>query len=155
MNQVAILDDNETWSFALAYVLEQYGFVVTVFSDPSRFLKVADQFDLALIDFSIVPRRYQRDLNGAQVVCEVVEQLESPPILVLISSFFIDGVLADAICPAADACLSKGIGIQRLIMEVEQLLAKREKTVAPNAAGSRLRGASAQSSRLVSSERQA
>ncbi|HEY9880471.1 MAG TPA: response regulator [Leptolyngbyaceae cyanobacterium] len=126
MNRIAILDDNETWSFALAYVLEQNGFAVSVFSDPSRFLKVANRFDLALIDFSIVPRRYQRDMNGAQVVCEVVEQLDSPPVLVLISAFFIEGVLAEAICPAADTCLSKGMGIHGLIAEVERLLAERQ-----------------------------
>lgn len=156
MNRVAIVDDNEAWSFALAYVLEQHGFAVTFFSDPSRFLRAADQFDLALIDFSIVPRRYQRDMNGAQVICEVIDQIESPPLLVLISAFFIEGDLVETICPSADACLSKSIGIQGLITEVERLISERRKAAYASVESSfQLQAVPSPSSQLVGSERQA
>lgn len=130
MNQIAIIDDNETWRFVLAHYLRQRGFEVETFADPSQFLKSAHEFDLALVDFCIAPRRHQLDINGAELICKVKAQFDVPPLLVLVSSFFTDDILevAEAACPEADAYLSKSLGLDGLEKELKVLLAARTKT---------------------------
>jgi FixJ family two-component response regulator len=34
MNSIAIVDDNEAWSFTLGFFLQQHGFQVSSFSNP-------------------------------------------------------------------------------------------------------------------------
>lgn len=124
MYKIAVIDDNEAWCFIVATFLREQGFEVSTYSDSSAFLQDAEQFDLALIDFSIPPRRYQKNTDGPDVINLVKERLERPPLLVLISAFFTKEVLngAEDLCPQADAYLSKSIGLQGILQHVEQLL---------------------------------
>ncbi|HEY9625031.1 MAG TPA: response regulator, partial [Crinalium sp.] len=88
MYHLAIIDDNETWCFVLALRFRQAGYRVSTFMDADAFLREADQFDLVLVDFSMPTPRYQRDVNGPELICTVKQRLSNPPLLVLISGFF-------------------------------------------------------------------
>lgn len=127
MYHLAIVDDNETWCFVLALRLQQQGYAVSTFTDAQTFLRQVDQFDLALVDFSIPAPRHQHDVDGAEVICQVKQQCHTPPILVLISSFFTEGLLNDAasVCLEADAVLSKQTDTTELFEQIRQLLANR------------------------------
>jgi CheY-like chemotaxis protein len=134
MSHLAIVDDNESWSFVAALRLRQQGYEVSTFTDPYTFLRQAEQFDLALIDFSLPPRRYEIEIDGPSVIERVKQRLTHPPLLVLISSYFTEDILQQAsdICPEADAVLSKQIDSNSLIKKVEQLLATRNPSGFPD-----------------------
>jgi CheY-like chemotaxis protein len=127
MYRIAIVDDNETWCFVLALRLQQQGYAVSTFTDTQAFLREADQFDLVLVDYLIPTPRYQRGMDGPEVICKVKHQLEHPPKLVLISSFFLKDWVNDAmdICPEADAILSKQIKLPDLFSQIQHLLEGR------------------------------
>lgn len=130
MYKIAVIDDNEAWCFVVAAFFREQGFEVATFSDSSAFLQYAeqaqgaDQVDLALVDFSIPPRRYQKNTDGPDVIRQLKERLETPPLLVLISAFFTEEILSDVedLCPQADAFLSKSTGLQGILQQVKQLL---------------------------------
>lgn len=125
MYHIAIVDDNETWCFVLALRLQQQGYAVSTFTDPQMFLREVDRFDLVLVDFSIPTPRYQRGMDGPELICQAKHQLDNPPLLVLISSFFTKDLLAHAndICPEADAVMSKQTDLTGIFSKIEQLLA--------------------------------
>jgi DNA-binding response OmpR family regulator len=127
MHRIAIVDDNETWCFVLALRLQQQGYAVSSFTNAQAFLREADQFDLVLIDFSIPAPRYQRDMDGPEVICQVKRQLDNPPVLVLISGFFTNTMLRSAatICPEADAIFSKQVELNDLFAHIRRLLSGR------------------------------
>jgi DNA-binding response OmpR family regulator len=127
MNHLAIVDDNESWCFVLSLHLRQQGYVVSTFTDAHAFLREVEQFSLVLIDFSIPTPLYQTSLDGPELICEVKRRFNKPPILVLISSFFTDDLLdrVEDICPEADAILSKQTELNQLLVQIEQLLDRR------------------------------
>ncbi len=127
MYRIAIVDDNETWCFVLAHLLRQEGYEVATFTDTYNFLREARYFDLALIDFLIPPRRHQTGTDGPDLIVKLKQQLAHPPILALISSFFLEDCLPQIsdLCPQADAYLSKGMAATKLLQEIKQLLADR------------------------------
>lgn len=127
MYQLAIVDDNEAWCFALALQLEQQGYAVSTFTDVSTFLRRVAQFDVVLVDFSMPTPRYQRRMDGPEVIYQVKQQVDNPPLLVLVSSFFTLDLLKDAasICPEADAVFSKQIETAKLLNQIQQLLSRR------------------------------
>lgn len=135
MYRLAIVDDNETWSFVAALRLRQQRYEVSTFADPHAFLRQAEQFDLALIDFSLPPRRYEIEIDGPGLIARVKQRFANPPLLVLISSYFTEDILQQAtdICAEADAVLSKQTDSTSLIQQVEQLLATRQPRQLPNA----------------------
>jgi CheY-like chemotaxis protein len=124
MYSIAIVDDNEAWCFTLGFFLRQHQFSVSSFNAPDVFLKQAHHFDLALIDFSIPVRRFQREVDGPSLIARIKRQLSHPPLLVLISAYFTQEVLTHPhdICPEADAYLSKSAGLEEILQCVEQLL---------------------------------
>lgn len=127
MRQVAIIDDNEAWCFALAYCLEQQGFSVRTFQDPFQFIPVADQFDLALVDFCIPSKRYRKEMDGADLICELKGSSDRPPLLVLMSAFFTPDILQsiEDVCPSADAFISKISGLNSILLSVDQIISTR------------------------------
>nr|WP_290225735.1 response regulator [Trichocoleus desertorum] len=127
MYQIAIVDDNESWCFILATRLRQHQYAVSTFTDTDLFLNQADQFDLALIDFSMPPRRYQIDTDGPDVIRKLKQRLDNPPLVILISSFFTEDILNDVaeLDLQADAYLSKSVKSVDLLQEMERLLATR------------------------------
>ncbi len=126
MYHLAVVDDNESWCFVVANLLRQQGYIVSTYTDVSEFLRHAAKFDLALVDFSMPSRYYQRGMDGPDVIRTLKQHLNNPPFLVLISSFFNDDLLKQAseICPQADAYMSKSSSAAELLYEIERLLAK-------------------------------
>lgn len=124
MYKIAVVDDNEAWRLAIAYLLHQQGYAVATFADPNTFLKDAKHFDLALIDFSMPPRRHQKEIDGCELIRQIKNTVEKPPILVLISAFFTDDVLPHVcdLCHEADACLGKSTSSKMLLHHIQQLL---------------------------------
>lgn len=129
MYRVAIVDDNEAWCFVVANLFQQHGYHVSTFTDAASFLRRADKFDIALIDFSIPPRRYQKEADGPEIIHSVKERLPNPPLMILISAYFTEDILPDAtdICPEADALLTKDVGLEKILQCVKELLATRSK----------------------------
>jgi DNA-binding response OmpR family regulator len=127
MYQLAIVDDNDSWCFILATRLSQYGYTVSTFTDTDLFLQEAQRFDLALIDFSMPPRRYQINTDGPDVIRKLKQCLDNPPLVILISSFFTKDILQDVenLGFQADAYLSKSVESTELIQKIEGLLATR------------------------------
>ena len=127
MYQIAIVDDNESWCFILATRLRQHNYAVSTFTDTDLFLRQADQFDLALIDFSMPPRRYQIDTDGPDVIRKLKQRLNHPPSVILISSFFTKDILSEVrdLDFQADAYLSKSVDSAELLQKIEDLLATR------------------------------
>jgi len=128
MYHLAIVDDNETWCFVLALRLQQQGYMVSTFTNTQAFLREADQFDLVLVDFSMPTPRYQHGMDGPEVICQVKRQLDKPPLLILISSFFTEDLLKDsaAVCPEADAVLSKQLETTEIFSQIQELLVGRK-----------------------------
>lgn len=124
MYRLAIVDDNQSWCFVLKLRLQQEGYTVSIFNNVQAFLREAEQFDLALIDFSIPAPLYQPQMDGPELICELKHHLDNAPILVLISSFFTEDVInhATTICPEADAVLSKQTETGKLLSQIRQLL---------------------------------
>lgn len=127
MLRIAVVDDSEAWCFVVAQFLSQHGYSVSTFTDANLFLQQAGRFDLALVDFSIPPRRYQREINGPEIISILKQQLAKPPVLVLISAYFTEDFLPQArtISPQADAYFSKSIELAELLHHIEHLLANR------------------------------
>lgn len=127
MYRIAIVDDNETWCFVLALRLQQKGYIVSTFTDAQSFLREVNQFDLALIDFSIPAPRYQRNLDGPEIICQIKSEMFDPPLLILISSFFTEEVISQSadLCPEADAILTKRVELGEILLLIQQLLADR------------------------------
>jgi CheY-like chemotaxis protein len=125
MVKIAVVDDNETWCFVLANAFQQQGFAVETFTNPHAFLAQAGEFDLALIDYSMPTPRYQKELEGPEVLAHLKKHLTNPPILVLLSSYFTDDTLGtlQPLFADADACLSKRISLVDLVDQVKQLVA--------------------------------
>ncbi|GAP98768.1 response regulator [Leptolyngbya sp. NIES-2104] len=128
MFKIAIVDDNETWCFVLANFLQQEGLAVETFSDARKFLAVAAQFDLALVDFSMPAPIYRPEIDGAILIEQIKTQIENPPTLLLISSFFTPDMVqhSQAICEHADACLSKSLGLEGLLAELQKWIPQKE-----------------------------
>ncbi|MDX2243699.1 MAG: response regulator [Leptolyngbyaceae cyanobacterium bins.302] len=117
MYRIAIVDDNEAWCYVLQTVLQQHDFTVLTFTDAHAFIKVAQQFDLALIDFSMPARPFARELDGCEVINQLKQTLKNPPFMVLTSAFFAQDTLAIAreLCPKADAYLSKTTSVTKIV----------------------------------------
>lgn len=123
MYRIAVVDDNEAWRLAVQYLLQE-DFQVSTFADPHSFFKLAEQFDLVLVDFSLPARNYQTWMDGAELIRKVKQQLDRPPLLILVSGFFTEKEreIARSLCPEADDYLSKSVGAQGLIQQVKWLL---------------------------------
>ncbi|MBF2026343.1 MAG: response regulator [Oscillatoriales cyanobacterium C42_A2020_001] len=128
MYRIAIIDDNDNWCFVMGHLLRQHHYKVSTFTDGHSFIREANKFDLALIDFSMPPRRYQVEMDGPELIQQLKRQVPDPPLTILISSFFVDDILKQApdLCPDADAILSKNVESAELLHTIQQLLASRE-----------------------------
>lgn len=144
MCRLAIVDDNESWCFILAFRLRQQGYTVSTFTYSNSFLPEADQFDLAIVDFSMPSPRYRVSLDGPELIQHVTQQLSSPPLFILISGFFTQDILQQSpnLCPQADAILSKDVDVETLMKTITELLSQRRKEKAGNDACASVRGSS-------------
>ncbi len=154
MYRIAVIDDNETWCFVMATALQQRGYLVATFSDAYAFLRQASQFDMVLVDFSLPPRRYQKELSGPDVIRHLHKEFAKPPLTILISAYFTHDILTNVpeICPEADACLSKGTPLEKLLQQIEQVMLSRGDRRAMLSSNSLSNSSSHSASNRVSSE---
>ncbi len=127
MKKIAILDDDNYWGIALQRFFKK-DFEVSIFTEVDRFLRKASQYELAIVDFSIPSARYETNMTGSEVIRHLKESLADPPLLVLMSGFISknDIEAGQLICPQADAFLAKDLGMDKILVEVKQLLEKKK-----------------------------
>lgn len=128
MYRISVIDDDPSWCVVMATRLQQQGYFVETFTDANVFLKKAEEFDLALIDFSMPPKRYQANTDGPDLIRALRQQIRNPPLLVLISAYFLDDLLqlGSELCPEADAYLSKNTDSLKMLQQIEQLLESKK-----------------------------
>ncbi|MGA7937424.1 MAG: response regulator [Kovacikia sp.] len=124
MYRIAVVDDNEAWCFTLENFLYQNGFVVSTFNDANSFLDVAEQFDMAFVDFSMPSPCYQKEINGPELIAQLKQRSRQPPVLILVSAYFTEEILQNAqnLCPQADAYLSKSAGLKGILRQIKQFI---------------------------------
>ncbi len=123
------MDDQESWCFVVQTALLQQGYLTEAFTDPWQFLQVAEQFDLAIIDYSLPPPRHRLELDGCALIQRVKTQVARPPLMILISSYFPVEDLNNlkTFCSEADWILQRPMEIQALLRPIEALFAQRNK----------------------------
>lgn len=127
MYKIAVLDDDENWCFALQRFFRNY-FEVSVFKRVTSFLTELNDYDLVIVDFSIPPAAYEKDMDGCQVICYLKENLPNPPILILATGFISKSnlELGSEICPQADAFFAKDAGLEEILQQTQQLLSLKK-----------------------------
>ncbi len=127
MYKLAVVDDDEYWCLAVQSFFRR-DFEVSIFKVADRFLSKASQYDLAIIDFSIPPDRYETSLNGSELIRHIKQTLQDPPLLVLASGFISknDSKIGSQICPEADDFIAKDAGIDAILQLVKTLLKSKK-----------------------------
>lgn len=123
MHKIAVLDDDEHWCLAIQRFFRK-GFEVSAYGDVQTFLSQANLYDLAIIDFSIPPARFEKNMNGCELICYLKENLSHPPILVLATGFVSrrDLGIGKELCPQADDFLAKDVGLDEVLQQIRRLL---------------------------------
>ena len=128
MPRVAVLDDDESWCFAIKRFFRA-DFEVTTFTDAQSFLKAdLESYDLVIIDFTIAPNhRHETSTNGIEIIHQLKTDLKKLPLIILTSAFIsrtdlaIDGTLS----LQADAIMPKDSGLEEMLQTAHALLASR------------------------------
>lgn len=134
MYKVAVVDDDELWGLAVERFFRKE-FEVSIFTKTTSLLQKVELYDLVLIDFSIPPASYEKDMDGKELITHLKQTLPNPPILVLVTAFLSknDTEIGREICPLADAFLAKDAGLEEIMQQTKQLLAsKRHKLQLPD-----------------------
>lgn len=123
MYKIAVLDDDEHWCLTIQRFFRRE-FVVSTYYDVHAFLPQANLYDLVVIDFSIPPARFEKNMNGCELICYLKKNLSNPPILVLATGFISrrDVGVGKEICPQADDFIAKDIGLDEVLQQVRRLL---------------------------------
>ncbi|MBW4491317.1 MAG: response regulator [Trichocoleus desertorum ATA4-8-CV12] len=126
MFKIAVLDDDPQWGFAIQRFFRNE-FAVSTYVDVYSFLSKAHEYDLAIVDFSIPPARFERNMNGCELICQLKNNLLHPPILILATGFLSqqDIGAGRALCPEADGFLVKDMGLDAILQQSKQLLATK------------------------------
>ena len=127
MHKIAVVDDDEYWCLAVQRFFRR-DFEVSVFKGVDRFLSKAGQYELAIIDFSIPPARYETSMTGSELIRHLKETLPDPPLLVLASGFISknDREIGYQICPEADDFIAKDAGLDEILQRVKTLLESKK-----------------------------
>lgn len=127
MNKIAILDDDEHWCFLIQRFFRGT-FEVSVFHSFSELIPKASQYDLIIVDFSIPPTQYQKNIDGCSIIQQLKQNLSQPPILVLATAFISKNNLAlgKQLCPEADFFIAKDAGLEFILSAVKQLLTDKK-----------------------------
>lgn len=126
MFKIAVLDDDEQWGFVIQRFFRNE-FEVSIYVDVYSFLPKAHEYDLAIVDFSLPPAKFEKNMNGCELICQLKNKLPHPPLLVLATGFLSQHDLGTghAICPEADGFLVKDIGLEAILRQIKQLLSAR------------------------------
>ena len=123
MFKIAVLDDDPQWGFAIQRFFRNE-FAVSTYVDVYSFLSKAHEYDLAIVDFSIPPARFEKNMNGCELICQLKSNSLHPPILILATGFLSqqDIGAGRALCPEADGFLVKDMGLDAILQQIKQLL---------------------------------
>jgi len=128
MYNLAMLDDNSGFCQVIQCFLSNY-FNISTFTDTRIFLEKmeSEQYDLVLVDLSIIPNSEVRIKNGCELIEYLKRELKSPPLLVLFTGWISSnpGEEGRKICPLADGYLAKDCGIEEILQEINRLLASQ------------------------------
>lgn len=129
MYKIAIVDDDELYSFAIRKYLSQV-FEVSSFTKISSFLQSPCYYDLVIVDYSIPAARYEKQMDGCDLICRLKATLPNPPLFVLLTGFLTQNNLefGQEICPQADSFLAKDTALDAILQHIQQLLESRQKT---------------------------
>ncbi|MBD1861426.1 MULTISPECIES: hypothetical protein [Trichocoleus] len=124
MSKIAVLDDDQQWGFAIKRFFRNE-FDVSNYVDVYSFLPKAHEYDLAIVDFSIPPARFEKNINGCELICQLKNDLLDPPVLILATGFLSQHDLeaGKALCPQADGFLVKDMGLEAILAQIKQFLA--------------------------------
>lgn len=127
MHKLAVVDDDEYWCLAVQRFFRR-DFEVSVFKGADRFLSKVCQYDLAIIDFSIPPARYETSMTGSELIRHLKQTLQDPPLLVLASGFISknDREVGYQLCPEADDFIAKDAGLDEILHRVKTLLESKK-----------------------------
>lgn len=127
MYNIAVLDDDEHWSLAVQRFFRN-DFEVAIFTIASRLLREVESYDLVIVDFSIPPTAYEKDMDGRELITHLKQTLSNPPILVLSTAFISknDSEIGIKICPLADAFFAKDAGLEEILQQTKLLLASKK-----------------------------
>lgn len=129
MYKVAVLDDDQTWNFAIKRFFSKHGFEVNTYENASDFIGEAQNYDLALIDFYLSSSSESTgDLNGYAIIRHLKNSLEKPPIMVIVSAFV--DMESARLFPEADFFLVKDIGLSKILQRSQELLEARKSATA-------------------------
>jgi CheY-like chemotaxis protein len=129
LRRIAVLDDDEHWCSILQRHLRK-DFSVAVYTDVQSFLRNKDQFDLIVVDFTLLPSsEFEAVTNGCQLIAYLKQTLQHPPIAVLTSGYIYQNDLEDSeldpLCAEADLFLTKNTGLDTLLQQLQQLLVNK------------------------------
>src|SRR6476469_2851347 len=126
MHKIAVVDDDENWCLVIKRFFRN-DFEVSTFKRVSIFLHEPSNYDLVIVDFSIPPASYEKDMDGCQLICHLKATLPNPPLLVLATGFVSKNNLeaGKQICPQADDFFSKDAGLEEILQQTKQLIASR------------------------------
>jgi CheY-like chemotaxis protein len=129
MFKIAVLDDDQQWGLAIQRFFRNE-FEVSIYVDAYSFLLQAHEYDLAIVDFSIPPARFEKNMNGCELICQLKHDLLRPPVLILATGFLSQNDLGagKALCPEADGFLVKDIGLAAILQQIKQFLAAKGST---------------------------
>lgn len=128
MSTIAILDDNSGFCQVMQCFLSSY-FEVSIFTETQKFLEkiASNNYDLVLIDLSIIPSKNQKINNGCELIEYLKNTLTNPPLLVLFTGWISRNPWEEGrqLCPLADGFLAKDCGIDDILQEINRLLASK------------------------------
>ena len=128
MYKIAVIDDDEHWGLAVKRFFRNE-FEVSIFTSVSRLLQEVESYDLVIVDFSIPPAVYEKDMDGRELITHLQETLLNPPLLVLATGFISrnDTEVGRNICPSADAFYAKDTGLEEILQQTKLLLESKIK----------------------------
>lgn len=123
MYKIAVIDDDKDWCFVIKRFFSK-DFEVYTFEKIPYFLQQLSAYDLVLVDYSIPPSGYDKNLQGCDIIHYLKANLLKPPLVVLVSGFISknDSELGRKICPEADAFFAKDAGLEEILQQTKQLL---------------------------------
>lgn len=127
MYKIAVVDDDELCGLAIQRFFRRE-FEVSIFTKVSSFLREPCLYDLVIVDYSIPPANYEKNMDGCQLICHLKATLTQPPLLVLSTGFCSKNEieLGRDICPQADDFIAKDAGLEAILQQVKHLLDSRK-----------------------------
>ena len=128
MYKIAIVDDDELYVLAIRRYLSKE-FEVSFFTRISSFLQSPCCYDLVIVDYSIPAARYEKQMDGCDLICKLKETITNPPLFVLLTGFLTQSNLefGREICPQADSFLAKDTALDAILQHIQQLLESRNR----------------------------